>query len=104
MLLGAPGTLLGALGRSWDALGPRLDPLGRSWSLRGSILEPLGWILEPPGMHFQWSHAGDNNETSQERRERLATTMQQHPEWGVHYALLESSYMYTYTIYIYYII
>ena len=38
-----PGTLLGALGRSWDALGALL---GRSWDALGASWAPLGRLLD----------------------------------------------------------
>ena len=121
--MGALGALLGALGallgRSWALLGAPGTLLGRSLTLLGdlgSILEPSRVDFEASGGRF-WSllasissgrsddvnadNSGDNSDTTQDRRERLATTMQQHPEWGVHYALLESSiieYIYIYRL------
>ena len=62
---------------------------GRFWTLQGWILGSLdvdfgalaSWFAKRSGIDFA--------DTIQERRERLATTMQQHSEWGVHYALLD---------------
>ena len=51
-------------------------------------------ILESPGIDFDWSYARGKDDTTHESRKRLATTMQHHSEWGVHYALLESSIIY----------
>ena len=107
---GGLGALLGALGRSWGALQALME---RSWDALGALRGVLGaprailarfwtlqeWILGPLDVDFgasaSWfaKRSGiDFANTTQERRERLATTMQQHPDWGVHYALLESSY------------
>ena len=87
--------------RSWDALGAFRGVLGtprailaRSWTLQG-------WISDLLDVDFLASASSsakrlgiDFANTTQERRERLATTMQQRPDWGVHYALLESSIKY----------
>ena len=47
---GVLGTLLGALGRSWDALGALLgrswDALGASWALLGASWTPPGRLLD----------------------------------------------------------
>jgi len=52
---GVLGTLLGALGRSWDALGALLgrswDALGASWALLGASWTPLGRNLEKKQLH-----------------------------------------------------
>ena len=88
------GALEALLGRSWALLGAPGTLLGRSltlWGDLGSILEPPRVDLGASGVDFGASWHRFPVVASQDRRERLATTMQQYPEWGVHYALLESS-------------
>ena len=71
IISGALGTLLGALGRCWGALGALL---GRSWGALGASWAPLGRLLDA-----SWTPLGKNPEKTCFLRPNLEAKI--YPSW-----------------------